>query len=453
MSLSRPKGTRMETIDHLISAHWVLPIAPTNTILENHSVAIHHDRIIDMLPTADAEKRYQPQQKTTLKDHALMPGLVNAHAHTPMNLFRGLADDLNLMDWLQNHIWPAEQALINAESVAIGCQLAIAEMLRGGTTCFNDHYFFPDTIAKSAIAAGIRSCVGLVIMSVPTDWASDEDAYFAKAKQTLENFADNPLITWSIAPHAPYTVSDASFTKIRELNATLKLPVHIHLHETAFEVDESLKQFGKRPVQRLHDLGLLTPELIAVHMTQLNDDDINLIKNAGSHVAHCPESNLKLASGFAPIGKLIDAGINVAIGTDGAASNNNLDMFGELQTAALLAKAQSGNPTCLPADEALAMATINGAKSLGLDKEIGSIEKGKAADLIAVDLSHFITQPVYNPMSHLAYAVNSQQVSHVWVAGQCLLKEGELTRLNTDALLDAAKPWVEKAAKFGSEKA
>ena len=438
----------MEAIDLLITTRWLLPIAPKNTVLDNHAIAIRDGRIVDLLPTIDAKKHYQAEYNIALDNHALMPGLVNAHAHTPMNLFRGLADDLNLMDWLQKHIWPAEADIINETSVAIGSELAIAEMLRGGTTCFSDHYMFPQVTAEVVKKTGIRACLGLQMMDVPTKWAENGAEALQKGLAIYQDSKPDPLVTWAWAPHAPYTTTDETFKKLFDINQETKLPIHIHLHETKHEIDESMKQYGKRPLQRLQDLGLLSPDLIAVHMTQLNDDDIRLLKDAGAHVVHCPESNLKLASGFVPIEKLINAGINIAIGTDGAASNNDLDMFGELQTAALLAKAQCGNPTCLPADQALAMATINGAKALNLENEIGSLEKGKAADLIAVDLSPYITQPVYNPISALVYAINCLQVSHVWVAGKPLLENGELTQMDTDALLTAVEPWVKKAIQY-----
>ncbi len=440
----------METVDQLICARWILPIAPKNIVLENHAIAIKDGLIKDILPADAAKEQFYAQDFLDLNDHVLMPGLVNTHAHTPMNLFRGLADDLELMDWLNNHIWPAEKELINAESVIVGSRLAIAEMLRGGTTCFNDHYFFPSVTGEVAMEEGIRASLGCVIMSVPTEWAQDEATYVSKALQILENQPDNPLITWTIAPHAPYTVSDDSFKKVKELSERFNLPVHLHLHETAFECEQSIQDHGKRPIQRMADLGLLNSKLIAVHMTQMTDDEIKQIKDSGTHVAHCPESNLKLASGFAPINKLLDADINVSIGTDGAASNNDLDMFGELRTAALIAKAVSGNPTCLPAAKALEMATINGAKALGLDDKIGSLEPGKAADMIAVDFSSYLTRPIFNPMSHLVYAINRLQVSDVWVAGKRLLKDGKLTKLNTEKLIQRAQELADKAKPFQS---
>jgi len=440
----------MKQVDILLMARWVLPIAPQNIVLEDHAVAILDGRIIDVLPQSKATAQYEAAKLVELKEHVVMPGLINAHAHTPMNLFRGLADDLELMDWLNNHIWPAEKALINEKSVEVGSRLAIAEMLRGGVTCFNDNYFFPDVTARVAIEEGIRASLGCVVMSVPTEWASDEAGYFAKARQTLENQSGNPLINWTVCPHAPYTVSDDSLKKVKALSDEFNIPIHMHMHETQFEIDSGIEQYGKRPFQRVYDLGLYSPRFMHVHVTQLTDQEIQIIADTGSHVVHCPESNLKLASGFAPIAKIVDKGINVAIGTDGAASNNDLDMFGELRLASLLAKAVSGNPTTLSATKVLEMATINGAKALGIDHEVGSLEKGKAADIIAIDLSSYLTQPVYNPISHLAYCVNRLQVSDVWIAGKHLLVQGRFAHLDTQRLREQAHYWAEKAQPFSS---
>lgn len=438
----------MQAIDLLLSARWVLPIAPHNEILEQHSVAIHQGRIVDVLPTSQALQRYTTTEHREFPQHALMPGLVNAHAHTPMNLFRGLADDLPLMDWLNQHIWPAEKALINPESVTVGSRLAIAEMIRGGTTCFNDNYFFPDVTAQVAIEEGIRATLGCIIMSVPTEWAQDEDSYFTRAQHVLTQAPQSPLIRWTFCPHAPYTVSNNSLLKIKTLAAELALPIHMHVHETAFEVEQSLREHQCRPLARLDQLGLLNERFIAVHMTQLTDEEIQRVADTGTHVVHCPESNLKLASGMTPIRKLLDAGVNVALGTDGAASNNDLDLWGELRTAAILAKTQSQDPTTLPAPQALAMATLHGARAIGLEKEIGSLEAGKSADVIAIDLGHYFTQPIYDPRSHLAYAMNRLQVSDVWVAGRALLKGGEFTHLDTQRLIDQAQSWADRAKPF-----
>ncbi|OGT63540.1 MAG: N-ethylammeline chlorohydrolase [Gammaproteobacteria bacterium RIFCSPHIGHO2_12_FULL_45_9] len=443
----------MQAIDLLITARWIVPIAPQNVALDHHAVAVHQGRIVDVLPIAEAEKRYMPETRIDRGTHAIMPGLVNAHAHTPMNLFRGLADDLALMDWLQHHIWPAENALIQEESVHIGSQLAIAEMIRGGTTCFNDNYFFPDVTARAVRDSGIRAALGLIVMSVPTQWAADEKTYFERALSTLQHATPHDRIRWTFCPHAPYTVSDTSLLRLKTLSREWNLPLHMHVHETAFEVEQSLAQYGRRPLARLHQLGLLSPQFMAVHMTQLTQEEIHLVRDTGAAVVHCPESNLKLASGFAPIAQLQTAGVRVAIGTDGAASNNDLDLLGELKTAALLAKAVAQQPTALSAPEALRMATLTGAEVLGWEQEIGSLESGKAADIIAVDLGQLFTQPIYNPISHLVYATGRHQVSDVWVAGRALLANQQLTTLTERPLLEAAAQWAERARPFGVQQA
>ena len=444
------KEVNMQNIDQLIHARWVLPIAPINTVLEQHSIAIKNDKILAILPTDQALAQYKAKDTHHLEQHAVMPGLVNGHTHLAMNLFRGLADDLALMDWLQNYIWPAEGDVICAESVSAGTRLAIAEMLRGGTTCFNDHYFFPDIIAQAAIDLGMRAMVGLEIMNVPTGYAQKEQEYLDKALATLENGPHHPLINYAWAPGHPFTVSNDFFKKIKILSDEREMPIHIHVHETIDELNGSLEQHGCHPLERLDQLGLLSPNLISVHMVHVTDSEIELVAKKGVHVIHCPESNLKLASGFAPITKYLAAGVNVALGTDGAASNNDLDMFGELKTAAFLAKAVSSDPTAVPAAEALKMATLNGARALGLDNKIGSLEPNKQADVIAVDLSSYITQPIYNPMSHLAYAANRLQVSDVWVAGKHLLSKHEFLDLNTNALIVQVQDWASKAERYKS---
>ena len=438
----------MKPIDLLISASWILPIAPHNQILERHALAIHGEYIVDLLPLKKAKQKYRTTHYLNLEDHILMPGLVNAHAHTPMNLFRGLADDLQLFDWLQKHIWPAEKTLINAQSVRTGTELAIAEMLRGGITCFNDHYFFHDAIAQVASKAGIRACVGVLVMNIPTEWAKDEDTYLSRAKETIAQSEARPLISWSLAPHAPYTVSDTALKEIVKLSEQYNLSIHMHIHETKNEIEQSLNEYGKRPLARLHELGLLSKRLIAVHMTQLTPEEIELVQKTRTNVVHCPESNLKLASGIAPITKLLNAGVNVAVGTDGAASNNDLDLLGEIRTAAFIAKVSGADPTHLPAEEAIKMATLNGAKALGLESKIGSLEIGKLADIITVDLSSYLTQPVFNPISHLVYAINRLQVSDVWVGGKQLLKQGEFTKLDIKCILRDSLKWTKQVLPF-----
>ncbi len=434
----------MTTVDTLIHARWIIPVEPDGAVYEHHALAIQGGRIADILPSSEAERRYDAAQALRLDEQALIPGLVNAHTHAAMCLFRGLSDDLPLMQWLQDHIWPAEAAWVGAEFVFQGSQHAIAEMLRGGTTCFNDMYFFPDETARAASHAGMRAAIGLIMIDFPTAWAADADEYLSKGLELHDRFRGDPLIRTVFAPHAPYTVSDAPLQKIRTLADELDIPVHMHVHETAGEVEGSLERHGLRPIARLERLGLLSPRLLAVHMTQLGDDEIAQLAHTGAHVIHCPESNLKLASGFCPVHTLLRAGVNVALGTDGAASNNDLDMFGEMRTAALLAKAVAGDASTLPAAAALRMATLNGARALGLDDEIGSLRRGKSADIVAVHLGDIESRPVYHPVSQLVYACGRQQVSDVWIAGRHLLKDRRLTTLDEAAILVNTEAWREK---------
>ena len=436
----------MKQIDTLIHTRWIIPVEPADVVLDNHSLAIDDGRIVAILPTEEAHQQYRGKTELTLDDQALIPGLVNTHTHAAMSLFRGLADDMPLMEWLNDHIWPAEGKWANGDFVHDGTRLAIAEMLRGGTTCFSDMYFFPDEVAHVASQSGMRAAVGLIMIDFPTAWASGPDEYLSKGLKVHDDYRHDPLISTTFAPHAPYTVSDEPLKKLQMYAEELDMPLHIHLHETAHEVSDAVKQSGKRPLERIEALGLLTPHLIAVHMTQLTDGEIEQLATAGAHVVHCPESNLKLASGFCPLHKLHQAGVNVALGTDGAASNNDLDMFGEMRTAALLAKAVGEDASAIPAATALQMATLNGARALGLDKEIGSLTVGKAADVVAIDLSELESQPLYHPISQIVYATNRDKVSHVWVNGRHLLKERALTTLDENHILEKTRQWRDKIA-------
>jgi 5-methylthioadenosine/S-adenosylhomocysteine deaminase len=437
----------MQTIDLLVLPRWLVPIEPSDVVLEEHALAVDGGRIVDVLPAAFARQAFQPREVLELPRHAVMPGLVNIHTHSAMSLLRGLADDLPLMDWLQNHIWPAEGANVSYAFCADGVRLAAAEMIRGGTTCFNDMYFFPDATAAVAGEIGLRASVGLIVFDFPTAWAQNWEEYIHRGVQMHDRLRGNPLVTAVFAPHAPYTVSDAPLKKIRELSTELGIGIHMHVHETAHEVSSTPD--GKRPWQRLRELDLLGQGFIAVHMTQLTDAEIAEAGKLGVSVAHCPESNLKLASGFCPVDKLLKAGVNVAIGTDGAASNNDLDLLGELRSAALLAKGVSGDASALPAHAALRMATLAGARALGLEQEFGSLEKGKAADFIAVDLERPATQPVYNVQSQLVYAAGRDQVTDVYVAGRALLREGKLLTLDEAQTLARAAEWRQRISGSG----
>jgi len=438
--------TEIQHVTTLIHARWVLPVLPENNALPEHSVAIHHDKIVAVLPTELARQTYTADSVLELNDHAVLPGLINTHGHLAMSLFRGLADDLPLMEWLNDHIWPAEGTWVSEDFVRDGCRLAMAEMIRGGTTTFSDMYFFPEVVAEEAKALGMRGQLCCPVLDFPTVWGSGADEYIQKTLALIEAHRDSPLLRIGFGPHAPYTVSDEPLTRIRDLAIEHSVPVQIHLHETRHEVDEAMSKAGTRPVSRLADLGLLSPaiKLQCVHMTALEERDIEQVKAAGAHVLHCPESNLKLASGFCPVAKLIDAGINVALGTDGAASNNDLDMLGEMRTAALIAKPLANDASVLSARQALEMATINGARALGLEDRTGSLEPCKQADIIAVDLDALNSQPSYDPISDIVYSVGANQVSHVWIAGKAQLRDSELLNLDTRKLIEMAKEWAVK---------
>ncbi len=431
----------MQTIDSLIHARWIVPVEPDNRIYQHHSLAVDEGRVLDILPTDQALLSYIAAIEHDLDRHLLIPGLVNAHTHAAMTLLRGLADDLPLNDWLNNHIWPAESRWVNEEFVHDGSRLAMAEMLRGGTTCFNDMYFFPDVTARAAAHCGMRACVGLIVIDFPTVWAQDADEYISKGLVVHDHYRGDPLIRTAFAPHAPYTVSDGPLERVRVLADELEIGIHMHIHETMEELRTSVEMTGARPLARLQELGLVSPALMAVHMTQLAPEEIHSYAGSGGHVVHCPESNMKLASGFCPVTQLASAGINIALGTDGPASNNDLDMVGEMRTAALLGKLVSGDAAALPAHEVLRMATLNGALALGLGEQTGSLTPGKWADMAAIRLDTIETQPLYDPVSQLVYACGRDQVTDVWVAGQHLLKERQLTTLDIHEILHRAQDW------------
>jgi len=435
-------------IDLLIEPDWILPVEPPDVVLENHAVAIDGGRIVDVLPIADATQRFHARSRKRLEGHLLIPGLTNLHTHAAMSLFRGLADDLALMDWLSKHIWPAEGRYISEQFIYDGTLLACAEMLKSGITCFNDMYFFPEQAGRAALDAGMRSCLGIVVIEFPTPYASDAQDYLRKGLAARDCLKNEELTSFCMAPHAPYTVTDSSFEQIVTLADQLDLPIHVHVHETAGEIADHIKQYGIRPIERLRRLGLLGPRLIAVHAVHLEDMEVALLAAQGCSVAHCPASNLKLASGFAPVGKLLSAGVNVGIGTDGAASNNRLDVLGELRLAALVSKAESGDARTMSAHAAVRMATLDGARALGLDRRIGSIRRDKDADLTAINLTDALElAPWYDPASHLLYAAGREHVTHVWVQGKEVVSDGQLKNVDEHRLLAKARSWQRRIAE------
>lgn len=430
-------------IQTLISARWVLAMAGQRHVLPYHSVAINAGCIVDVLPTQDAMRAYVAVEYVDLPDHVLLPGLINLHTHAAMSLLRGFADDLPLMQWLQGHIWPAEQRHVAADFVLDGTLLACAESLRAGVTTLNEMYFFPESAAAAVLQAGMRAQIGLPVMEFPTAYAPDVAAYFSQGLQARDNLAGLPGIALAWAPHAPYTVSDASFRQVARWADEFEMPIHCHLHETQQEVQDSLQASGMRPFARLMQLGVLSARWIAVHMVHLNTAEIAEISRLGMHIAHCPSSNMKLASGIAPIHALQGQGVNVGLGTDGAASNNRLDMWGEMRMAALLGKVH-GEAEAIPAWAALEMATCNAARALSRGHEIGSLEVGKQADMIAVDLSAPECQPCFDPVSTLIYAAGREHVSHVWVGGRCRLNQRVLTTLDLQDLNARIKQWRDR---------
>ncbi|MFT4813430.1 MAG: 5-methylthioadenosine/S-adenosylhomocysteine deaminase [Paracoccaceae bacterium] len=430
--------------DLLIFADWIIPVIPKNTVLENSAIAIKDGKIIAILDQEDARARVNAKTTENLANHVLIPGLVNAHGHIPMALFRGIADDIPLQQWLEERIWPLESRFVSAQFVSDGSMLAVAEMISSGTTTFADMYFFPEEVAKVTLNAGIRAQLASPVMDFPTVWAQDPDEYIAKATNLHDQYRHSQQIFTAFGPHAPYTVSDKPLQKLQILADELDIPIHMHVHENAQEIFNAVASDGRRPLQRLADLGLISPRLLCVHATQLLDEEIALLSDLGASVVHCPGSNLKLASGFCEIAKLLAAGVNVALGTDGAASNNDLDMLGEIKTAATVAKAVARDASAVPAHQALALATINGARAMGLADKIGSLEINKFADITAIDLNHLNTLPMHNPASHVAYAVNSSQVSHVWCNGQAVLKNSELKTMDPAFIREKASRWRRK---------
>ena len=431
----------MKSVDTLVEARWVIPVEPEGVVLEHHTIAIDGGSIQAILPHAQARSGYTATRVVELREHVLLPGLINAHTHAGMTLLRGFADDLPLMRWLEEHIWPVESRWVSDEFVRDGTMLAVAEMLRGGTTCFNDMYFYPGDAGRAAAAAGMRCVAGMIVLDFPTVWARGAEEYLSRATEIHDEFRSHPLVDTAFAPHAPYTVSDGPLERVRILADELDVPIHMHLHETSGEVEGAVAEQGIRPFARLDKLGLVSPRLMAVHMTELDEGECDRLAECGAHVVHCPESNLKLANGFCPVAKLLAAGVNVAIGTDGAASNNDLDMIQEMRTASLVAKAVARDATAVPAHRAISMATIAGARALGKDDAIGSLVPGKAADMIAVDLGAIESQPVYDAASQVAFSASRRQVSDVWVAGQALLRDGALLTVDEDRVLERARHW------------
>ena len=432
---------QVQHVSTIISAKWICPVRPHNITLEDHSIVIDQDRIIDIIETKKVASLYQTQEHFQFHHHIVTPGLINAHTHAAMNLFRGFADDQPLHTWLNESIWPLEKKLVTPDFVYDGTLIACAEMLKSGVTTFNEMYFYPEAASRAIKQSGMRANIGLFVMDYPSNYANDGEDYLMKGLEARDGWRDEALITSSLAPHAPYSVSDKTLSQVLTYANQLNLTMHMHVHETEDEIQESLKQYQLRPIERLNRLGILSPQFMAVHSVYLNEEDLTTLSKESASVIHCPVSNLKLGSGMADISTLQKHGINICIGTDGSASNNKQDLLHDMQLASLLAKGLTKNPATLNAKTSLEMMTINAAKALGLDDRIGSIEKGKYADLTVFNMDHVSTLPMYDPMSHLIYAASREEVSHVWVNGILQYEEGHFASMDIQACKDIALRW------------
>jgi len=434
----------MQQVDQIIHAKWIITCENPSKELANHAIAIKDSKIVGILPSSETDKQWQSSSVQHLNSHAIMPGLINTHTHIAMNIFRGLADDLELMDWLTNHIWPAEGKWVSAELVYDASLLAMAEMIRCGTVRFNDMYFFPEATAQAAEKAGMHAHIGMTIIDVPTAWAKTTEEYFAKSLEFYQAYKNHPMVTPTFAPHSTYTVSRENLMKINELAKEYNVKINIHLQEVKSEADQTVAKYNLRPLALLESINMVSPNLIAIHMTDVDDKDIAILKKHQPSVVHCPESNMKLASGICPVEKMLKNGINVALGTDGAASNNDLDMIGEMRSAAFLGKLASNDPKAVSAATAMQMATLNAAKALGVDDIAGSLTPGKFADFIAIDLEQIETQPLYHAISQIVYAASRNQVTDVWIAGKKVLENRKLLTLDETEILNKAKSWRNK---------
>jgi len=441
------KNPNKKNVSIIISTSWIFTSDPENQLLSDYSVVIENDKIIDLVPQSKVFNEYEADNTYQLTDHILIPGLINTHTHAAMSLFKGFADDLPLQEWLNNHIWPAEKEFVNPSFVKDGSILGLSEMIKSGVTTFNDMYFFPDATAEAVKELGVRSNIGLVVLDFPTNYATDPEDYLLKGFEFRDKWRNEELITTSIAPHAPYSVSDEAFTLINTYSEELNINIHTHLHETQWEIEASIDKYGITPVQRLNNLGIIGPSLTAAHCVYLNDQDMGILAKNKVSIVHNPSSNMKLGSGIADVAKMLKQNLSVSLGTDSSASNNRLDIMEEMRLAALLIKGSTKSPESIPANEAIKMATINGAKALGLGSVIGSIEKNKKADLVAIDLSAIENQPIYNPISTLVYSSSRSDVSYVWIDGKIKLKEKSLVNIDEERIIQLAKKWQRKLKK------
>ncbi|MEJ2087153.1 MAG: TRZ/ATZ family hydrolase [Gammaproteobacteria bacterium] len=432
--------------DLVINAGWLVPMSSgadpgEPATITDGAVAIADGRIVGVGTRQEIAGRFDATSTLSLAEHVLLPGLVNAHGHAAMTLLRGSSEDTPLQAWLTEQIWPLEAKWVDESFVRDGVRLALAEMIHAGITCFADMYFFPEIIAAEARAAGIRSQVCIPVIEFANAWCANSEEGFHKGLALHDQYRNDPLIDVAFGPHGVYSVTDDDLAKILMYSEELDVNVHIHLHENAAELAQNQDKFGTSGIRHLHQRDLLGPRLQAVHVTQIEPQEIELLAEANVQVVHCPTSNAKLASGICPVTALLGSGINVALGTDGAASNNTLDMLGEARLASLLAKLDRADAAALPARVALGMATSGGARALGRGDQTGSLVEGLAADLIAVDMHDVRHHPLYDPVAQLIHTSSGSSVTHVWVNGRCLMEAGRLTTLDEAAVLNTAEAW------------
>ncbi|MBI4843200.1 MAG: amidohydrolase [Nitrospirae bacterium] len=435
----------MLKVDHIIKADYLLTMEGDLSIINDGAVAVSGTDIAAAGAFSDISKKYSSSNVTDGTEKVIFPGFVNTHTHAAMVYFRGIADDLPLQEWLEKHIWPNEMKWLSAEFVGDAVELACLEMLKGGVTTFNDMYFYENIAGEKLTSIGMRAVLGSGIIDFPwKDYSQGPDDYFRKAEEHIRNWKGNELVTTAVAPHATFTCSPENYTRARELAEKYGVRLHTHLAETEFEVAQCRQRFGKTPVEHLDSIGFLSERVSAAHCVWLTDNDIDILAKKKVGVAHCIESNLKLASGFAPVPKLLKAGITVGLGTDGAASNNDLNILGELSTAAKVHKAVSSDPTVVNSKTALLMATKAGAEIIGLGEITGSIKPGKRADLVIASLNRPHLLPIYDIYSHIAYSMRPSDIETVMVNGKILIDKGELMTANEEAILEKAKRWQKK---------
>ncbi|HSG43271.1 MAG TPA: amidohydrolase family protein [Anaerolineales bacterium] len=435
-----------------INAH-ILTMDEHLTQHTSGALAVTGDNIVAVGPEDEIKKEYTAQEIMDCKGKILMPGLVNAHTHVPMTLLRGIADDLRLDVWLQGYMWPVEREFASREFVHLGTSIACAELIRSGVTTFNDMYFYEDEVAKATESAGMRAVCGQSILKFPTPDAKSYDDSMEQARDYIKRWKDHPLITPSIAPHAPYTCTDDILRATSELAQEFDVPLHTHLAETSFEAENMRNENGMPVIPYVKKQGLFEAKVIAAHCVHIDAGEIRTLHHAGAGISHNPSSNLKLASGFAPVTKMLDVGLNVGIGTDGPASNNDLDMFEEVRLAAFIAKAVTNDPTSLPASQALLMGTRLGAQALHIGHLTGSLTPGRRADLIIVDLSPLHNSPSFkrssdNAYAQIVYASKSTDVSDVMINGKFVMRDRKLLTVNEDELLAEAADIAKKIDAF-----